>query len=117
MAVEDDVCVDFLRNARDLVLQHRAEHDNEEYLVLHLGVHSGMKELQVNLERRCFNGRCFEGKNSYRPHFLDRVSKLNPIDQVHRTIVPINTILTRLQAAYPFLQISDNPGRYLCNFI
>ena len=115
--MEDDVCVDFLRKARDLVMQHRAEHDNEEYLVVHMGVHSGLKELQVNLERRCFNGRCFEGKNLYRPNYLDRVSRLNPLDQVHRTLVPVNAIQARLQATHPFVELSDDPGRYLCNYI
>lgn len=117
LAVEDDVCVDFLRKAKELISRHRREHPNEEYLVLHLGVHGGMRELQVNLERRCFNGRCFEGKNSYRPGFLGRVSNLSPIDEVQRTLAPINHIKARLEAAHPFVEISDNPGRYLCNYI
>ena len=115
--MEDDVCVEYLRSARDLVVRHRADHDNEEYLVVHLGVHSGVKQLQVKLERRCFNGRCFEGKNSYRRFYLDRVSPLSPIDDVHRTLTPINAIHARLRTALPFVEVSDDPGRYLCNYI
>lgn len=117
LAVEAEVCLDFLRKAKDLVSRHRKEHPNEEYLVLHLGVHGGMNVLQVNLERRCFNGRCFEGKNEFRPDFLAQVSALSPIDDVQRTLAPINQIKARMEAAHPFVVISDNPGRYLCNYI
>ena len=80
-------------------------------------MNSGLKDMEVQLERRSFNGQCFVEKNKpiRKPYF--RVDDNLPMDFCHRTRLPINALYRSLKAAHPYVRISDDPGRYLCNYI
>ena len=46
---------------------NRAVNPKDKYLLIHLGVAGSLPHDVLNLETRCFNARCFENQNSYKP--------------------------------------------------
>lgn len=118
LPVEDDVVLAYLLDLRGKVIEHQSTHGKtDQFLFIHIGVNSGLKDMEVQLERRSFNGQCFVEKNKpiRRPYF--RVDNSQPMDASHRTRLPINALYRSLLAAHPYVRLSDDPGRYLCNYI
>lgn len=117
LAVENDVVDEFLDLASQTIKNEKIDLSTEDVVVVHLGVNSGLKEMQVNLERRCFNGTCFVEKNKYVRGYFGVVESEEPADFTERTLLPINAIHNELKQKHSFLMINDDPGRYLCNYI
>lgn len=98
-------------------IHNRTYGSSDKFVLIHFGVNGGLKEMEVQLERRCFNAKCFTDKNVpvRGPH--SRIDRSKILDFDYKTGLPINAIYTRLHQAHPYLKLSDNPGRYLCNYI
>lgn len=117
LAVEDDVVLGYIQLLREKVDAHRRFNPNDAFVIIHFGVNAGLNDMEVQLERRCFNGKCFTDKNVPVRGGNIRIDDYMHLDHDYRTSLPINAIFDRLRTVHPYLKLSDNPGRYLCNYI
>ena len=117
LVVEDSEVDTYLNSLEAKIVDHMKAYPDDKFVVLHLGVNAGLKEMEVALERRCFNGKCFENKNVPVRGMDDPIDSLKTSNSVYRTLVPINTLHRTVKKKHPCVRISDDPGRYLCNYI
>lgn len=118
LPVEDDQVLAYLQDLSGKVVEHQSVHGKtDQFLFIHIGVNGGLKDMEVQLERRCFNAQCFVEKNKpiRKPYF--RVENEKPMDFSRRTKLPINALYRSLKEKHPYVRLSDDPGRYLCNYI
>ena len=118
LPVEDDEVLKYLTDMKKKIEIHISSHGGQdEFLWVHLGVNGGLVDNQLQIERRCFNSKMFKDKNVpvRGPNCLLDDSKY--LDAHYKTLLPINSMFRRLKKDHPFLKLSDNPGRYLCNYI
>lgn len=116
--MEDDQVMEYLTDLNEKIHQHRTNYGtSDKFVLIHLGVNSGLKDMEIQLERRCYNAKCFVNKNKvFRgPNFP--IDEHKYLDAPHKTKLPINAIFDRLKKDHPCAKMSDDPGRYLCNYI
>ena len=89
----------------------------QKFLMIHLGVHSGLTDFEIQLESRCYNSRNFTPENEYTPNKLTHIDQSKPHDDTVTTLLPIVELSKKLKEKHPFVKLSTDPGRYLCNYI
>jgi len=84
-------------------------------VLVHLGVYAGSST--INLEKHAYNCADFRGPDNkgYQPR-EEKISKKYPLEHYFRTFYPVEEIHKRLANKHK-VKISDDPGRYVCNYI
>jgi len=113
VAAED--CKDYINEIMNELAKKEIENPQTKQILIHLGVHG--KAGKIHLEVHGYNKAHFRGADNknYQPQ-NEKINKSFPLEHYFKTIMPVEKICTALESNHK-VQISDDPGRYVCNYI
>ena len=115
--VHSESCQNFVKTIKAEIESHKAKNEGHRYLVIHIGVNSGLKNFELQLESKCYNSSNFKDGNVYVKDSKEAIHKENELDSAICTKLPLEKIKKNLEKNHPHVKISVDPGRYLCNYI
>jgi len=107
----------FLEQLDELITKHQETHPRDRFLIVHLGVNGGLRELELQIESKCYNCTNFNDGNVYVPGLQMEIDKQKKLDESLNSTLPLDEIHEILTTKHPHIKISEDPGRYLCNYI
>jgi len=113
--VTADDCKKYISEIMSELEKKEAENPQSKQILVHMGVDDSAQK--ISLEIHGYNNADFGGpdNNNYCP-INEKINKTFPLEHYFKTIIPIEKVCTALQSKHK-VQISDDPGRYVCNYI
>lgn len=117
LEVIDSTVIEELKILSEKISKIKEKNSEAKFLIIHLGVRSQLQEKEIHLERCCYNSKNFKNGNKKILNFSEKIQEEITHEAKFTTTLNLENVVKEFQEEYNFLKISEDPGRYLCNFI
>lgn len=119
ITVEIDQVDKEIKKIKSKIKKNKEQNPDDKYLIIHLGVAASLPDDVLKLETRCFNAKCFENQNDYKHGLRNAISDKYSLGSTFSTAVRLSEIteVAPRKKGHPKLEVSHDPGEYLCNYI
>jgi pyrrolidone-carboxylate peptidase len=117
LAVTDASADEYLQQLHEEINAKIAEEPKSKFLVIHIGVLSKIKEKEIRLESTCYNCKNFTEGNLRDIELKAKIENFEDLDFPISTLCDLETAVDSTKIEHPYVKISNDPGRYLCNYI